>query len=106
MSSRIGSAPQQEKLNITSRLNRPRSPPPPPPAPRKEQTTVVPIVTGGKSNTLIVKGFNRDVEDIKSMADSILGGATDIQLDKASQTATILFPSVESAVTFRRKYNR
>lgn len=33
-------------------------------------------------------------------------GAQDIKVDSDTKTVTVVFPTVEDAVTFRRKYNR
>lgn len=71
-------------------------------------TPILPIVTNGKSNTLIIKGLSKDTkeQDIRNMANGISGGAHAIKLNQDTNSATVVFPSVESAVTFRRKYNR
>ncbi|KAI8643945.1 hypothetical protein BD408DRAFT_401503 [Parasitella parasitica] len=71
-------------------------------------TPVLPIVTNGKSNILIIKGLSKDTkeQDIRAMTNEINGGAHDINLDSSVNSATVTFSSVESAVTFRRKYNR
>ncbi|CEP07881.1 hypothetical protein [Parasitella parasitica] len=71
-------------------------------------TPVLPIVTNGKSNILIIKGLGKDTkeQDIRSMTNEINGGVHEIKLDSNTNSATVSFSSVESAVTFRRKYNR
>ncbi|KAL9553889.1 hypothetical protein MBANPS3_003061 [Mucor bainieri] len=110
------STPYDRKPSITSRLGKPGNPPTPAqPAsatftPNKNSsasitaTPVLPIVTNGKSNTLIITGLSKDakVQDIRNMAN----GANDVKMDSNATSATVVFPSVESAVTFRRKYNR
>ncbi|KAG2200212.1 hypothetical protein INT47_009850 [Mucor saturninus] len=69
-----------------------------------ENSHFVPIVTGGKSNTLTVNGFKTEIKEgeIRDMAKD----AKDIKIDTDTKTATLVFPTVEAAVTFRRKYNR
>lgn len=108
--------PYDRKPSITSRLGKPGNSPTPVPAakaaftPNKNSsasitaTKVLPIVTNGKSNTLIITGLGKDatLQDIRNIAN----GAHDVKLDSNASSATVVFPSVESAVTFRRKYNR
>ncbi|KAL7312029.1 hypothetical protein PS15m_007834 [Mucor circinelloides] len=110
------SKPYDGKPSITSRLGKPGNSPTTSlsakaaPTPNKNSpasiaaTPVLPIVTNGKSNTLIIKGLGKDakLQDIRDMAK----GAHDVKLDSNASSATVVFPSVESAVTFRRKYNR
>ncbi|KAI7902497.1 uncharacterized protein BX663DRAFT_511254 [Cokeromyces recurvatus] len=94
--------------NITSRLNKSTN------SSNKNSpvsivaTPVVPISTNGKSNVVIIQGLssNTKEEEIKKLTNSIPGGANEIKLDVNLKTATVIFPTVESAVTFRRKYNR
>jgi len=110
------STPYDRKPSITSRLGKPgNSSTPAPPSkapftPNKRSsasitaTPVLPIVTNGKSNILIITGLGKDakLQDIRNMAN----GAHDVKLDSNTNSATVVFPSVELAVTFRRKYNR
>ena len=110
------STPYDRKPSITSRLGKSGNPSTPAPSakaafiPNKNSsasitaTPVLPIVTNGKSNTLIITGLGKDatLQDIRNMAT----GAHDVRLGSNANSATVVFPSVESAVTFRRKYNR
>lgn len=66
----------------------------------------VPIVTGGKSNVLILKGFNGQVndQDLKKMTTG--SPVRNTSINQNDKTATLAFDSIEDAVTFRRKYNR
>ncbi|GAN10463.1 hypothetical protein MAM1_0358d10004 [Mucor ambiguus] len=110
------STPYDRKPSITSRLGKPGNPPTPAPPAKVAFTSnknssasitatpVLPIVTNGKSNTLIITGLGKDakLQDIRNMAN----GAHDVKLDSNANSATVVFPNVESAVTFRRKYNR
>lgn len=110
------STPYDRKPSITSRLGKPGNTSTPALSataafiPNKNSsasitaTPVLPIVTNGKSNTLIITGLGKDVtlQDIRNMAT----GAHDVKLGSNANSATVVFPSVESAVTFRRKYNR
>lgn len=95
--SRVGRTP-----DITSRLGRPEE--------KKEVTPsqAIPIVTGGKSNTLTINGFKDDIkeQDIKNMTKDIPGGAQDIKINQGDKSVMVVFPSIEAAVTFRRKFNR
>ena len=72
----------------------------------KSQSYTIPIVTGGKSNTLIMKGFKDQVrmEDVKKMTDG--SPVKNTQLDQNDKSATVVFNTIEDAVTFRRKFNR
>ncbi|CAO3627687.1 unnamed protein product [Mucor hiemalis] len=73
---------------------------------QQQQPYHVPIVTGGKSNTLLLKGFTGQVndQDLKKMtAGSTVKNTT---IDQNDKSATLVFATVEDAVTFRRKYNR
>lgn len=115
---------QYEKPSITSRLGKPGNSAATSVAPTATKVTaampnknspasitatpVLPIVTNGKSNTLIIKGLSKDTkeQDIRNMTNGINGGAHDIKLNLDADSAIVVFPSVESAVTFRRKYNR
>lgn len=101
------------KLNILSRLSQPVSRPLSETlSPKSELTQTisspVPISTSGKSNTVVIKGFDDSVQyrDIVSMAKSMPGGYRDITFDSELKQAIIKFSTVETAVTFRRKYNR
>ncbi|GAA5798254.1 hypothetical protein HPULCUR_003654 [Helicostylum pulchrum] len=96
--SRVGRTP-----DITSRLGRPEE--------KKEialPSQAIPIVTGGKSNTLAINGFKDDIkeQDIKNMTKDIPGGAQDIKINQGNKSVIVVFPSIEAAVTFRRKFNR
>lgn len=99
---RIG---QTQTPPITSRLGRPEEKKPTVSAPISQ---VVPIVTGGKSNTLAINGFKDEIKeaDIKNLTKDVPGGAQDIRINQDTKTATVVFPSIEAAVTFRRKFNR
>ena len=99
------------KPDILSRLSQPGSRPSETPQakPRPQvMSTPVPISTSGKSNTIVIQGFDDSVQqsDIVSMAKTMPGGYQDIQFDRQSKQAIVKFSTVETAVTFRRKYNR
>ncbi|KAI8354621.1 hypothetical protein EDC96DRAFT_516718 [Choanephora cucurbitarum] len=91
------------KPDILSRLSQPGSRPS-----EQVMSTPVPISTSGKSNTVVIQGFDDSVQqrDIVSMAKTMPGGYQDIQFDRQSKQAIVKFSTVETAVTFRRKYNR
>lgn len=89
-----------DRLSNTNNNNRVQ------PQQQQQKSYHVPIVTGGKSNVLILKGFNGQVndQDLKKMtAGSPVRNTSINQNDKI---ATLAFDSIEDAVTFRRKYNR
>jgi hypothetical protein len=114
---RLNAPSTPERPSITSRLNQPPSH-----HPQSDHTNInnktssasilsepiVPIVTNGKSNTLIITGLSKDTKEdqIRTMANTMMGGAKDIKFDADKLSATVTFGTVETAVTFRRKYNR
>ncbi|KAI9270587.1 hypothetical protein BDA99DRAFT_324259 [Phascolomyces articulosus] len=94
------SSPAMDQQNRSSPLNRigrqrgEASPTPPPSS------------TSGKATTLLIKNLSDSTTeaDIRQFGQAIPGGITHVALDK--QQAKVTLKNPESAVLFRRKYNR
>ncbi|KAI9323484.1 hypothetical protein BX666DRAFT_67029 [Dichotomocladium elegans] len=68
----------------------------------------IPIQTAGKSATITIANVSSNVSenDIMGLAKSIPGRIENVKLDKSAKKAIVAFDSPESAVIFRRQYNR
>ena len=78
---------------------------------QKQPTTPsspIPISTTGKSSKLIISNLSDavTVKEIRALGQTVQGGIKDIDIDRDTQKATVVFNNAEAAVIFRRKYNR
>lgn len=74
---------------------------------REQASPLSKKVENGKTNELVISNLNENTtfQDIKKLIDDS-SAIAQITYQKGESTSTLLFESIDSAVAFRRKYNR